>query len=139
MGYYDEEGSLIETRSEDYEVLAVSGRGGEVESRNRYSRFLVLISNHIKDPEESLRMYRVKEIAESAFNDLKNGMDVDCLRIHGEVVMEGKAFLVLILKIEVFNVILADLSFRHMFRTEINEEISLFRRSEIEKNTAYTE
>ncbi len=131
--------------------LSVSRRGGKVkvaarqekiEARNRYSGFLVLISNHVRDAEEALRIYRSKETAESAFDDLKNGMDMDRLRIHGEAAMEGKAFLAflaLILKTEVSNVIMASPSLRHVSRTEIDEEMSILRRTEIGNSAVYTE
>lgn len=132
--------------------LRVTGRGKKVkvtanqeaiDEWSRYSGFLVLMSNHIKDPRDALEVYRSKETAESGFDDLKNGMDMNRLRIHSEAAMEGKAFLAflaLILRIGMSNIMAGDPSLAHISREEVLSEMTLLRRTSIGgKGTIYTE
>lgn len=114
-----------------------------VEQHNRNSGFLVLISNHVKDAHDALDIYREKETAESGFDDVKNEMDFKRLRIHTEPAMDGKiflAFLSLIIRLRISNVMLADAELRSKSRREIFEEMSLLRMTVIDgKNILYTE
>ena len=114
----------------------------KIDERNEYSGYLVLLSNHIHDPKEALRIYREKETAESAFDDMKNNSDMNRLRVHSEDAIESKVFLVflsLILKLEMSNVMLNDPVLRSKSRTEIIEEMAILRRTKIGKSTVYSE
>lgn len=123
--------------------INISANQGLIEEKNAYSGFLIILSNHVKDSREALRIYRDKETAESAFDDMKNGADFRRLRIHSESAMEGKAFLVflsLIIRLEMSNVMLKDQILRSKSRSEILEEMSLLRCTTIGgKNAIYTE
>lgn len=107
------------------------------------SGYLVIISNHVKDTKEVLRIYRDKETAESGFDDIKNGIDCRRLRIHTDNAMQGKVFLVflsLILKLEMSNVMDRDGHLQHISREEIMKEMSILRKTTLGvKNVLYTE
>lgn len=114
-----------------------------IDEHNRNCGFLVLISNHIKDAHDALDIYREKETAESGFDDMKNEMDFKRLRIHTEPSMDGKiflAFLSLIIRLAMSNVMLANADLCNRSRREVFEEMSLLRKTVIDgKNTLYTE
>ena len=113
-----------------------------IDKKTAYSGFIVMISNHIKDAKRALQIYRDKETAESAFDDMKNGSDFCWLRVHGEPAIEAKSFLVflsLILRLEMSNVMLKDPVLRSKSREEILQEMAILRRSEIGNNIIYSE
>ena len=122
--------------------LKVTARQDKIDEKTAYSGFIVMISNHIKDPRHALDIYRDKETAESAFDDMKNGSDFNRLRVHGEPAIEAKSFLVflsLILRMEMSNVMLKDPALRSKSREEVLQEMAILRRAEIGGDTIYTE
>jgi transposase len=60
--------------------------------RNQYAGFQAILTNDIKDPVETLRVYRDKDAVEKCFDDLKNQLDMKRLRIHSSPVMDGRLF-----------------------------------------------
>jgi hypothetical protein len=60
--------------------------------RNLYAGFFVILTNDIKDPVETLRVYRNKDAVEKCFDDLKNQLDMKRLRIHSSAAMDGRLF-----------------------------------------------
>ena len=60
--------------------------------RNRYAGFYTLLTNDIKDPVEALQVYRNKDNVEKCFDDLKNQLDMERLRIHSSPAMDGRLF-----------------------------------------------
>lgn len=122
--------------------ISVAANQKAIEDRLSYAGYLVILSNHVKDPREALRIYRDKETAENGFDDLKNEMDLMRLRIHSEATMEGKvfiAFLALVLRMEMSNVMEADPTLCNLSRREVIEEMTLLRRSSIGDSVLYTE
>jgi len=61
--------------------------------RKNTTGWFVLISNDVKDPVKALEIYRLKDTAEKAFDDLKNDLDCKRLRIHSTQAMEGRLFI----------------------------------------------
>jgi len=59
---------------------------------NRYSGFQALLTNSIKDPVESLQIYRDKDVVEKSFDDLKNQLDMKRLRMHSSEAVDGRLF-----------------------------------------------
>jgi len=51
-----------------------------------------LPTNDIKDPVETLRVYRDKDYVEKCFDDLKNQLDIKRLRIHTSSTLDGRLF-----------------------------------------------
>ena len=45
-----------------------------------------------KTPADVLDIYRMRDVIETCFDDLKNGIDMKRLRVHSEEALEGKAF-----------------------------------------------
>jgi hypothetical protein len=60
---------------------------------NRYTGFYALLTNSIKDPVESLQVYRNKDVVEKCFDDLKNQLDMKRLRMHSYQSSEAKLFI----------------------------------------------
>jgi len=58
--------------------------------------FLMMTTDLNKTPAEVLDIYRMKDVVETCFDDLKNGIDMKRLRIHSEDALEGKAFVAFI-------------------------------------------
>ena len=63
------------------------------EHRTNTTGWFVLISNDIKDSVKALEIYRRKDAAEKAFDDLKNDLDSKRLRIHSEQALDGRLFI----------------------------------------------
>jgi hypothetical protein len=59
---------------------------------NRYAGFQALLTNNIKDPVESLQIYRDKDVVEKCFDDLKNQLDMKRLRMHSSATVDGRLF-----------------------------------------------
>ena len=59
---------------------------------NRYAGFQALLTNSIKDPVESLQVYRDKDVVEKCFDDLKNQLDMKRLRMHSSATVDGRLF-----------------------------------------------
>jgi hypothetical protein len=59
---------------------------------NRYAGFQALLTNSIKDPVESMQIYRDKDIVEKCFDDLKNQLDMKRLRMHSSATVDGRLF-----------------------------------------------
>jgi transposase len=55
--------------------------------------FFVLMSNGVKDPVEALRIYRLKDLIEKAFSDLKDRLSMRRTSVSSEENLEGKLFL----------------------------------------------
>lgn len=60
-------------------------------ARERYG-FFVLISNEVKDPAEALRLYRLRDVVEKAFGDLKDRLNCRRSLVSSESSLRGKLF-----------------------------------------------
>lgn len=61
-----------------------------------YRGFMVMISNTVRDEKECLYLYRLKDVVERAFDNMKNELDMKRLRIHSELAMGGRIFMAFI-------------------------------------------
>ncbi len=117
---------------------------GEVEeTRSKEIGYLVVISNHEKNPEKALEIYRCKETAEKAFDDLKNTEDLYRLRVHTEGRMDGKllvAFVSLVILMRIRSVISKFRVLENRSLSEIIGEMKLLRQTCIgnRKSPIYT-
>ncbi len=59
---------------------------------NRYAGFQALLSNAVKDPVEAFQIYRDKDVVEKCFDDLKNALDMNRLRMHSAETVAGRLF-----------------------------------------------
>lgn len=64
-----------------------------LKSAVKHAGWLVLISSHIEDAVEALRIYRSKDVVEKGFMKLKNSLDLGRLRVHGDNAMQNKLFI----------------------------------------------
>jgi transposase len=55
--------------------------------------WMVIISNHVSDAKEAIKIYREKDIVEKGFQRLKNSLDLGRLRVHSENSMQNKVFI----------------------------------------------
>jgi len=60
--------------------------------RKQYAGFFAILTNDMKDPVQTLMVYRNKDVVEKCFDDLKNQLDMKRLRIHGSASMAGRFF-----------------------------------------------
>jgi len=85
---------------ENYEVIDTYMKG--------MGYFLIVSTDFQKSTADILEIYRMKDVIERSFDNLKNDLDIKRLRIHSAQAEEGKmflAFLALILRTYVFNTI----------------------------------
>ena len=59
--------------------------------RERYG-FFVLISNEVKDPVTALRLYRMRDVIEKAFRNIKERLNLRRTLTSSESSLEGKFF-----------------------------------------------
>jgi transposase len=87
--------------------LAVSRNHDAIDEKIRnMGYFLMMTTDLNRTPEEVLFIYRQKDVIEKCFDELKNDLDMKRLRVHSDVVMQGKmfiAFIGLILRTYVHN------------------------------------
>ena len=81
-------GRRVEVRDEETQAFKQNTAG-----------FFVLISNDIKDPIQALKIYRCKDVVEKGFDNLKNALDMNRLRIHSAEAMQGRLFIQFIAQI----------------------------------------
>jgi transposase len=101
------EGKAVKA-AEDYFTVTKEGSGNEIaisvtrnhkvidEALNNSGFFLMMTTDLKKTPAEVLDIYRMKDVIETCFDDLKNGIDMKRLRVHSETALEGKAFVAFI-------------------------------------------
>ncbi len=99
-----ESGQLIQEHSDAYEaffiVKTTPKRGTQVSYNetalkkhiSRYVGFQAILSNAIKDPIEAFQIYRDKDVVEKSFDDLKNLLDMNRLRMHSSKTVAGRLF-----------------------------------------------
>lgn len=106
IGYKEEleSGKVIQAHQETYDTFFVMKttpkRGLQVSYNtqavnqyiNRYAGFQALLTNSIKNPTESLQIYRDKDVVEKCFDDLKNQLDMKRLRMHSSATVDGRLF-----------------------------------------------
>ncbi|MFZ2960582.1 MAG: hypothetical protein WA705_27195 [Candidatus Ozemobacteraceae bacterium] len=99
-----ESANLIEEHKKAYKIFFVIHetpvRGRKVlyndeaieKHLKQYAGFFAILTNGIKDPVQTLMIYRNKDVVEECFDDLKNQLDMKRLRIHGSASMAGRFF-----------------------------------------------
>jgi transposase len=96
----------------------------------RHAGWMVLISNRVKDGKEALRIYRAKDVVEKGFLKLKNNLDLNRLRVHGDTTMRAKVFvdfIALIMLSHIHNVMLKEGLYKTMTKLELIRHMEKFR------------
>jgi len=94
--------------------------------RDRYSGFICIFSNTIKDAAEALEVYRNKDVVENCFDDLKNHLDMKRLRVHSAAAMDCRLFLQFLSLVYISgirNTIQVDSNLKHLTVREVMEEM----------------
>lgn len=70
----------------------VNIREDVIQNELAYAGWLVLASNHVKDKQEAVNIYRDKDVVEKGFDSYKNSLDLNRFRVHSENSMQNKSF-----------------------------------------------
>jgi transposase len=109
------EGKPESEKGEDYFFVSVDSDSNRIVERNHdaideylnnQGYFLMMTTDLRKTPDEVLEIYRMKDVIEKSFDDLKNAIEMKRLRVHSSEAMEGKmfvAFIALIIRAYLFN------------------------------------
>jgi transposase len=62
-------------------------------ARDKYAGFFSIMTAKKMDAEDALYIYRRKEVVENCFDDLKNALDMNRLRIHSSQAMDARLFI----------------------------------------------
>jgi transposase len=92
--------------------------------------FLMMTTDLKKTPADVLDIYRMKDVIETCFDDLKNGIDMKRLRVHSDEAMEGKAFvafIALILRSYVHNRLKDYMSQQSLSLAQIFDELRMIK------------
>jgi transposase len=83
---------------------------------------MVLLSNHVKDAREALKIYRAKDVIEKGFLKLKNNLDLNRLHVYSDTTLRAKVFIdfvALILLSHIYNVMLKAGLYKDMTKLEL--------------------
>jgi hypothetical protein len=85
---------LIVRKSEKSDSgYTVNIRHEAVENQLRLSGWLIIVSNHIDNALDAIRIYRDKDVVEKGFLRMKNCLDLGRLRVHSDIHMQNKLFI----------------------------------------------
>ena len=85
---------LIVRKSEKKDTgYTINIREDVIANELAHAGWLVLISNHVDNAEEAIRLYRDKDVVEKGFLRLKNCLDMARLRVHSDNAMGNKVFI----------------------------------------------
>jgi len=93
----------VEKHEKDYEKyftiketpkrgISVTTKDDVINQKKRYFGYFVLISNEVKDTWEALSLYRMKDIVEKAFSNLKERLNMRRMLVSSEQSLDGKMF-----------------------------------------------
>jgi hypothetical protein len=84
---------IIRKSSSDPRGYTITVREDVIAEELAYAGWLVLVSNHIDNAAEAIRIYRDKDVVEKGFLRLKHSLGLDRLRVHSQEAMESKVFI----------------------------------------------
>jgi transposase len=73
--------------------ISVSYNESAIVEHTNNTGYFALLSNDIKDPVAALRVYRKKDMAEKAFDNLKERLEMRRTTVHSDQTLQGKFFL----------------------------------------------
>lgn len=91
---YDE--YFISTTDSNGKIQAVEPKQEAINAAKRNYGYFAIVSNDISDTWTALSMYRRRDVAEKAFHNLKDCLDVRRLRVASEESLDGKLFVAFI-------------------------------------------
>jgi transposase len=117
---------IVEESKEVGAGYTVSIRRDVIDKQLAHTGWLVLISNHITNAKDALRIYRVKDVVEKGFLRLKRQLDLHRLRIHSDTAMRSKVFIgfvSLILMSHIHNVMLSKDFYKSLTMLELIRQL----------------
>lgn len=94
--------------------------------QKKYAGFFCILSNKFKEAKDAIECYRRRDMVENSFDDLKNGLDMNRLRVHTAQRMDARLFiqfLALIFMNEIRRTVMDDKALRHLTVREVMEEM----------------
>ena len=94
---------------EENGTYCVSVKEDVLANSNKYAGWLVIMSNHLRKAEESIIIYRAKDVVEKGFERIKNSLDLARLRVHSDIAAQSKiliCFIALVLLSIIHNVMI---------------------------------
>jgi len=88
---------LIVRKSSNAESgYTINVREDVVDEALKTSGWLILISDHIDDPQQAHELYRAKDVVEKGFWKYKNSLGIERLRVHSDERADNKSFVAFI-------------------------------------------
>jgi transposase len=85
----------------------------------KFAGWYILISDTITDVEEANRIYRTKDVVEKSFNNIKNRLLLNRIRVHSSDRMQNKLF------ISFISLILISLVYKYMKKNDLYKKYTL--------------
>ena len=92
------------------------------EHEKAYAKYLVLMTNGIKDPVEALRTYRLRDLIEKSFGNLKERLDMRRMSVSSEENFEGKLF-VQFIALELISYIKKKMDDNHLYKNYTMQQL----------------
>ena len=87
---------IVRKSGKEENGYAVNIRQDVVDEALKTSGWLVLISDHIDDPQRAHELYRAKDVVEKGFWKYKNSLGIERLRVHSDERADNKSFIAFI-------------------------------------------
>jgi hypothetical protein len=94
--------------------------------QKKYAGFFCVLSNKFKDAKDAIECYRRRDMVENSFDDLKNALDMNRIRVHTARRMDARLFiqfLALIFMNEIRKTTMEDKVLRHLTVRETMDEM----------------
>jgi len=92
------------------------------EHEKAYAKYFVLMTNGIKDPVEALRTYRLRDLIEKSFGNLKERLDMRRMSVSSEENFEGKLF-VQFIALELISYIKKKMDDNHLYKNYTMQQL----------------
>jgi len=77
----------------DDDSYEIKIRNEVLKQQNKHTGWLIVVSNHVVDAKEAIKIYRDKDVVEKGFLKIKNSLDLGRLRVHSDSAMQSKIFI----------------------------------------------
>ncbi len=102
--------------------LKISYKEDAIRQAERDYGYFVLITNRIKDPVEALRTYRLRDLIEKSFGNLKERLDMRRMSVSSEENFEGKLF-VQFIALELMSYIKKKMDDNHLYKNYTMQQL----------------
>lgn len=102
--------------------LKISYKEDAIRQAERDYGYFVLMTNGIKDPVEALRTYRLRDLIEKSFGNLKERLDMRRMSVSSEENFEGKLF-VQFIALELMSYIKKKMDDNHLYKNYTTQQL----------------